>query len=124
MWESVGIDYILLLDLDASKSNIKPSFDQIFNEAATYSILFFINLIIFHTIKVLNENIPEDDYTLSADYAYILPIILLLGVLITLIKNLGHISYGVFSIDVFLNVSIIIYSIHCHYYYCKKYYKI
>jgi hypothetical protein len=105
MWESVGIDYILLLDLDAKKSNIKPSYDQIFSDAANYSILFFINIIIFHAIKLSNETVSEDHYSFTATHAYALPALLLLGVLGNVISNCQHISYGVFSLDVFLHVS-------------------
>jgi hypothetical protein len=105
MWESVGIDYILLLDLDAKKSNIKPSYDQIFSEAASYSILFFINIIVFHAIKVSNESLSESDYTFAAHYAFVLPVLLIIGVLATALNNCRHISYGVFSFNVFLHVS-------------------
>ena len=105
MWDSVGIDYILLLDLDAKKSNIKPSYDQIFSEATNYSILFFINIIIFHAIKISNENLDEKEYSFFAQNAYVLPALLLLGVLGTAISNCRHISYGVFSLNVFAHVS-------------------
>lgn len=105
MWDSVGIDYILLLDLDAKKSNIKPSYDQIFSEATNYSILFFINIIIFHAIKISNETLDENEYSFFAQNAYVLPALLLLGVLGTAISNCRHISYGVFSLDVFAHVS-------------------
>lgn len=104
MWESVGIDYILLLDLDANKSNIKPSYDQIFSEATTYSILFFINIIIFHAIKIANETVDEEEYSFFAKNAFVMPVLLLLGVLGTTISNCRHISYGVFSLNVFAHV--------------------
>lgn len=106
MWDSAGIDYILLLDLDAKKSNIKPSYDQIFSEAANYSILFFVNIIIFHAIKIANETEDETEYSFAAKNAFILPALLLLGVGATALNNCRHISYGVFSLDVFVHVSV------------------
>jgi hypothetical protein len=109
MWDSVGIDYILLLDLDAKKSNIKPSYDQIFSEASNYSILFFVNIIVFHAIKISNESIDESEYSFSSKYSFVLPASLLLGVFGTAISNCRHISYGVFSLNVFLHVSCMIF---------------
>eukprot|EP00603_Paraphysomonas_imperforata_P006873 CAMPEP_0114424970 /NCGR_PEP_ID=MMETSP0103-20121206/6980_1 /TAXON_ID=37642 ORGANISM="Paraphysomonas imperforata, Strain PA2" /NCGR_SAMPLE_ID=MMETSP0103 /ASSEMBLY_ACC=CAM_ASM_000201 /LENGTH=633 /DNA_ID=CAMNT_0001593763 /DNA_START=63 /DNA_END=1961 /DNA_ORIENTATION=+ len=103
MWESAGIDYILLLDLDAKKSNIKPSYDQIFSEASNYSILFFVNIIVFHAIKLSNEHLDESEYTFAARNAYVLPTMLLMGVVGTALNNCRHISYGVFSLNVFLH---------------------
>ena len=108
MWESAGIDYILLLDLDAKKSNIKPSYDQIFSEASNYSILFFINIIVFHAIKLSNESSADNEYTFATRYAFVLPSLLLLGVLGTALMNCRHISYGVFSLNVFAHVSTVI----------------
>lgn len=101
MWELKHIDYILLLDLDAAKHAQKAQ--QIASNAFTYSILFTGNLLIFHCVRMLELYVnPANRFagllTWFADHVYIMPMSLLVGTALALVRSyLQPTSYGVFS---------------------------
>lgn len=106
MWEFADIDYILLLDLDAMKH--MPTHASILSEAADYTVLYLINVIIFHSLR----HVQLDDLDRTPTFvwllwhSYILPISLVIGTSIYIIKAAtGPTSYGVFSRKVFVSVS-------------------
>lgn len=112
MWDSVNIDYILILDLDASKH--MPSADEIFSDAANLSILYMINVLVFHALR--HHHIHHDStqaswdsaaglIALLSDNAYVMPILLVLGTVIRMLYSiLLPASYGVFSGKTFWSV--------------------
>jgi hypothetical protein len=107
MWESVNIDYILVLDLDANKH--MPSVGEIFSEAATWSILFFANVMMFHSLRIYAmhdnlDNMPEF-LQVAVDNAYFLPVSLIIGAVGFIVRSaLLPTSYGVFAAKVFAEV--------------------
>mmetsp|Transcript_3009 Transcript_3009/g.4581 ORF Transcript_3009/g.4581 Transcript_3009/m.4581 type:complete len:729 (-) Transcript_3009:250-2436(-) len=107
MWESVHIDYILLLDLDANKHAL--TYDQILSEAATYSIAFFVNVMVFHSLRLYKDKTDENSMSgimaLFVQYSYMMPILLVLVTLLTILRSaMQPTSYGVFSSKVFLQL--------------------
>lgn len=105
MFDKVDIDYILLLDLDANKH--APTYDQLFSEAATFSILFFVNVMIFHILRIFYDETRDGFIGFLMRHAYILPIALVVGNAMFIFRSATlPTSYGVFSTKVFLNVSI------------------
>jgi hypothetical protein len=113
MWDSVDIDYTLILDLDSSKH--MPSSDEIFSDAGNLSILFMINVLIFMYLRMdyyyHGEAAPSRDsgsgavHWLSA-HAYIMPMLLAIGTVIRVGYSVCQpTSYGVFSSKIFWNVS-------------------
>mmetsp|Transcript_123173 Transcript_123173/g.241631 ORF Transcript_123173/g.241631 Transcript_123173/m.241631 type:complete len:753 (+) Transcript_123173:122-2380(+) len=98
MWDSVGIDYILILDLDASKH--MPSSTEIFSDASDLSILYLANVIIFHGLRF--SHAQENTGTVIMSYlsqrAYMMPILLVVGTCVRATHSLCQsTSYGVFS---------------------------
>jgi hypothetical protein len=113
MWDSVDIDYTLILDLDSSKH--MPSSDEIFSDAGNLSILFMINVLIFMALRMDFYYNREADpswhsgsgavHWLSA-HAYIMPMLLAIGTIIRVGYSVCQpTSYGVFSSKIFWNVS-------------------
>ena len=113
MWDSADIDYILILDLDANKH--MPSSDQIFSDAGNLSILYLLNVIIFHSLryyhhehKNFHPNPKGHDHTIAyfSERAYIMPMLLVLGTILRIIYSIClPSSYGVFSSRIFKKVS-------------------
>jgi hypothetical protein len=113
MWDSVDIDYTLILDLDSSKH--MPSSDEIFSDAGNLSILFMINVLIFMYLRMdyyyHGEAAPSRDSGSGAvhwpsAHAYIMPMLLAIGTVIRVGYSVCQpTSYGVFSSKIFWNVS-------------------
>lgn len=113
MWESVNIDYILVLNLDANKH--MPSVGEIVSDASTWSILFFANVMIFHSLRLFHLHDAVDDLPPSmrwlAHHTYVLPVSLVIGTLGFIIRSaLLPTSYGVFAFKVFREVNIVSHS--------------
>jgi len=110
MWDSVDIDYIFILDLDAIK--LMPSSELIFSETGTLTIAYLLNVIIFHSMRYQsahksNTADPSADSLagfisdLSA-HAYIMPLLLVVGAIVRVGSSvMEHRSSGVFSYKVF-----------------------
>ena len=108
MWESVQIDYILMLDLDAAKH--AKTAEQIASDAFTYTILFMGNFLIFHCVRILELYVnPANRFagllTWLSQHVYVMPMSLLVGTALALLRSyLQPTSYGVFATHVFIEV--------------------
>lgn len=113
MWDTSDVDYILVLDLDSVKH--MPSGQQVLREVSLYSILFIVNAIIFHLLRlyyIQHMNSNEDDVSTNttilmlSKYVKFIPVILVIGGLFVLGRALSRkTSYGVFSRKVIQTVS-------------------
>lgn len=105
MWDSVDIDYILILDLDANKH--MPSSDQIFSDTGNLTILYLINVLLFHSLRYYYKFRSEEEANFystqgfiawMSQRAYIMPVLLVAGMLIRVSFALSDpSSKGVFS---------------------------
>lgn len=114
MWDSVDIDYILILDLDANKH--MPRSEQIFSDAATLTILYLVNVLIFHSMRwhyqyshdkesVYSQNAISELFEHWSEHAYIMPVFLIVGTALLIVKSaVGSASCGVFSTKIFIQV--------------------
>lgn len=114
MWDSVDIDYILILDLDANKH--MPRSEQIFSDAATLTILYLINVLLFHSMRwhyqyshekesVYSQNRLSEFLEHMSEHAYIMPVLLIVCTALLVFKAaLGSASCGVFSTKIFIRV--------------------
>lgn len=112
MWDSVDIDYILILDLDANKH--MPSSDQIFSDTGNLTILYLINVLLFHSLRYYYKfraegqagvDSAEDGIAWLSERAYIMPVLLVVGTLIRVSMALcDPSSKGVFSTKTFTKV--------------------
>jgi hypothetical protein len=111
MWDSVDIDYILILDLDANKH--MPRYDNIYSDAGTMTILFFINVLLFDFLRMYHDNDTGESQTGISQFirfwserAWIMPLLLIVGTLARMTYSiLNHTSRGVFSNRIFKQVS-------------------
>lgn len=109
MWEYAGIDYILLLDLDAVKH--MPTYNCVLSEAADCSILLLINMLTYNSLQHFQNK--QLLYGILSHYPYILPLSLAIGTIVYILQSaVALTSYGVFSTRVFLSVSILQTLIH------------
>jgi hypothetical protein len=112
MWDSADIDYILILDLDANKH--MPSAAQIFSDAANWSILYLVNVLIFHSLRYNYRHDTDQPATWStvpgiiayfSARAYVMPALLVLGTVIRMLMEISQpASYGVFSYKIIKKV--------------------
>lgn len=107
MWESVNIDYILVLNLDANKH--MPAVEEILSEAATLSILFFTNVMVFHSLRICaldgNTDALPNAVQFLVNHAYLLPVSLVVGTIACIVRSaMLPTSYGVFACKVFVEV--------------------
>jgi hypothetical protein len=108
MWDSVDIDYIFILDLDAIK--LMPSSELIFWDTGTLTIAYLLNVIIFHAMRYQyahSHDHPSGFITALCAHAYIMPITLVIGAIVRVSFSVTEDrSCGVFSYKVFKTVSI------------------
>jgi hypothetical protein len=102
IWNSVNIDYITLLHLDNPKH--MPSCADIFSEAATLSICYLLNILVYHTLKREHEN--GGKIYMPVYYPPLTLVIATCGYFLYSISM--TVSYGIFSKRVFKNVSLLV----------------
>lgn len=111
MWDSVDIDYILILDLDANKH--MPRYDNIYSDAGTLTILYLVNVLMFDFLRVYHmydvldeENSGTAFLRFWSQRAWIMPLLLIVGTVVRMgYSILHHTSMGVFSVRIFKEVS-------------------
>ena len=113
MWDSVDIDYILILDLDANKH--MPRYDSIYSDAGTLTILYLINALLFGAFRIYH--LQDNDANMSkiaiffrywTNRAWIWPLLLVIGTIIRVSYSAtSGASRGVFSYRIFKQVRII-----------------
>lgn len=130
MWDSVDIDYIFILDLDAIK--IMPSSELIFWDTGTITILYLLNVIIFHAMRYQYMHRNDIDFasmssttsffTAVSAHAYVLPITLVVGAVVRMSQSIMEDrSSGVFSYKVFKTVRILSFKMQlCHLSTCSQ----
>jgi len=111
MWDSVGVDYMLVLSLDPNKH--MPNCADIFSDAADLSILYLLNVLIFHILRFHYVHIDRLDEPSSVQYtcqyAYVMPVLLVAGTAVRAVGSFAQpISYGVFSTRIASRVSVVV----------------
>ena len=108
MWDSVDIDYMLILDFDETAE--MPSSDIIFSSACNWTIYYLMNVIFFHLLRFEYQhqrgNSAGGFVELMSQHAYFMPIGLLVGTVLIIAWSMrSPISCGVFSYDTVMTVS-------------------
>lgn len=108
MWDSVGVDYVLVLSLDPNKH--MPTYADIWSDAATCSVLFLLNVLVFHLLRFYHYHRGETDglqvLVAASQFAWLLPVSLVVGTVIRLCYSyMQPTLYGVFSTYIASRVS-------------------
>lgn len=98
LWEGVNIDFATLLSLDCLER--APLAINIFSEAATYSILFLVNIVVYESLRFT---------VISGDEPYMPVYLLPLSLAIATIGLLFHAMFaspskGIFSLKTYFNL--------------------
>lgn len=106
MWDKARVDYMLVLSLDPNKHTLHCV--DIFSDAANLTILYLINMLVFHIMRYYYTHAEnEDALTRSfSRFAWLMPLLLLCGTFARMCASWSQpISYGVFSTAVISRVS-------------------
>lgn len=105
LWEGIQLDYIHLLQLNPKHM---PSSGNLFSKTSTLTILYLLNLLVYHTLKNAKENGAPIYMPL-----YVPPLLLLAGALMFMLHSVVKVSTGLFNLKMAHNVSILDHFVTC-----------